>query len=176
MSRITFKGWLKSELQRLSTTPSLHLRTLAEQAQDSNPRMAELLLAYAIEIEASNRLMSYISHQQLKEEYAEVLRIAKAESLESLTAQKRTQLPLRYQKLLTNWNSVRDRRAGQLDSIALRYGRTKKLQATKGIRNAQIYHDLGLNPGNVNAYLKHADFQKVSLTNATNIMRYVMDY
>ena len=37
-----------------------------------------------------------------------------------------------------------------------------------------ICNELGLNRGNVNAYMKHGDVSKMSLQNATRIMKYLM--
>ena len=51
--------------------------------------------------------------------------------------------------------------------------KVKRLQEKNGVTNYRIYTDLKLNPGNLNAWLKHGDSEKVSLETARMTLRYV---
>lgn len=48
-----------------------------------------------------------------------------------------------------------------------------KLQNAKGVSNYRLYADLGLNPGNFNAWLKHGNLNKVSLETARRTLKYL---
>jgi hypothetical protein len=173
MSKIQFNGWLKTELKRMSVDGSLNLRSLAAWAQTTRPRIATPLLAYAIENDVVEQLVSYIHDQNLLEEYTTVLSISGGKSLDSLDDQTVKQLPWNYRKLLKTWESAKYRTANRTASKELRLARSLALKEEKGIRNAQIYSDLGLNKGNINAYFKDRDVSKVSLETATRIMEYL---
>ena len=62
----------------------------------------------------------------------------------------------------------------QAESKRLRWEKSRQLQLQKGVSVARICNELGLNRGNVNAYMKHGDVSKMSLQNATRIMKYLM--
>ena len=47
------------------------------------------------------------------------------------------------------------------------------LQKEKRITNYRLYTDLRLNPGNINAWLKHGDGNKVSLAHARQMLQYL---
>ena len=47
------------------------------------------------------------------------------------------------------------------------------LQQERSITNYRLYTDLNLNPGNLNAWLKHGDSSKISLANARRVMHYL---
>ena len=51
--------------------------------------------------------------------------------------------------------------------------KVKRLQEKKGVTTYRIYTDLELNPGNLNAWLKHGDGAKVSLETARITLRYM---
>lgn len=51
--------------------------------------------------------------------------------------------------------------------------RILELQKEKSISNYRIYADLGLNPGNVNSFLKNGDYRKLSLNIVRRIWKYV---
>ncbi len=47
------------------------------------------------------------------------------------------------------------------------------MRKEKGVSNYQIYKTLGLNPGNVNDWLKNGAGEKISLTTARKAFTYV---
>jgi hypothetical protein len=173
MSKLTFLGWLKLELMRMSESKTVSIHKLATLAQEDNSRLAEPLLAYAMETNAVFRLISYIEDRQLREECRCVLRICNGKSIASLSGRQADELPWSYRKLLDNWRAAEGKPQRVEQSKRMRLDRSLQLMREKGISNAQIYHNLDLNPGNTNAYLKHRDTSKLSLDNATRIMKYL---
>ena len=92
-------------------------------------------------------------------------------------------------KIKNNENYIRDCKeyAGIYDAYKEEIGEFKKedefkakirkrileLQKEKSISNYRIYTDLGLNPGNVNSFLKNGDYRKLSLNIVRRIWKYV---
>jgi hypothetical protein len=60
--------------------------------------------------------------------------------------------------------------------IADIHRRVLELQQKKKLTNYRLYTDLKLNPGNVNAWLKHNDSSKMSLDCARQIYKYAKSY
>jgi len=173
MSRLTFIGWLKLELMRMSGSKSVSIHKLAALAQEDNSRLAEPLLLYAMETNAAPRLMAYIKDERLIEEYQLVQEICGERSILDLEKEQGSQLPWSYQKLLANWDAAEMKSENIEKSKQMRLERSLQLKAEKGVSNAQIYRALNLNRGNTNAYFKHGDASKLSLENATRIMKYL---
>lgn len=173
MSRPTFRGWLKLELGRMSGLKTISIHKLAILAREENSRLVEPLLLYAMETGAVPRLMAFIGDKQIEQEYRDVLSVCKDKSILDLVEREEQVLPWSYKKLLRNWRVV-EQRAWQIEnSKRMRLERSLQLMKEKNVSNAQIYQVLNLNPGNTNAYLKHRDISKLSLENATKIMKYL---
>ena len=94
----------------------------------------------------------------------------------ALSGQYDDSLPREYGKFLTSYRVSYNRPETVKDSKCMRWERSCALQLEKGVTTADIYRALGLNAGNVNAYLKHGDTDKVSLQNAADIMNYLYQY
>ena len=81
-----------------------------------------------------------------------------------------------YHKLWCSYVSVRDRQQADDHTKMLMHKRVRELQAQKQVSNYRIYHDLNLNPGNLNAWLTHQDCSKVSLNTARKTLNYLRQY
>jgi hypothetical protein len=173
MSKLTFAGWLKIQINHMSDTSTLSLSNLAQIADESQPRLYPFILCYAIETNAVKHLFKCVSDKDILTEYEAVARISNGKSLVALSQTKRKKLPWSYNKLLASWDAAYNMPKTVNDSKKLRWRTSKKLQNDKRISNACVYKALGLNKGNVNAYLKYGDTSKVSLDNATAIMKYL---
>ena len=53
--------------------------------------------------------------------------------------------------------------------------RILSMQKEKGVSNYRIYKTLGLNPGNINDWLKNGAGEKVSLTTAREALEHVQN-
>lgn len=52
----------------------------------------------------------------------------------------------------------------------------RHLQAERGVSNYRLYTSLGLNPGNLNAWLKHGDGREASLQTARAVFEQARSY
>lgn len=96
-----------------------------------------------------------------------------ADEMTQLLEQASPQVPAEYHKVWRSYMSRKNR--GRADDYAkeLMRQKVKRLQEKNGVTNYRIYTDLKLNPGNLNAWLKHGDSDKVSLDTARRTLRYV---
>ena len=85
-------------------------------------------------------------------------------------------LPFEYHKVWKSYQSRKNRAQVDDHTKELLRQKVKRLQEKNGVTNYRIYTDLKLNPGNLNAWLKHGDSDKVSLETARRTLRYVEAY
>ncbi|MCL2332660.1 MAG: hypothetical protein FWC54_04145 [Actinomycetia bacterium] len=175
MRRPTIERWLRRELIRLSGLDSFNLRKLAAHAQKDAPRLIEPLLLYAYATGCLDRLLDCIWREDVRDSYQTAIGILSGKDLSAIALQKQDadKLPREYQKFLNSYRTAYLKPENDRESKLLRWKRSRALQQEKGIGTSEIYHALGLNAGNVNAYLKHSDLGKVSLEHATAIMKYL---
>ena len=95
------------------------------------------------------------------------------EGLEHALKVRDERLPIQLQKVYDSYLVKRDWKKGENHSKSLMWNKITKLQKEKSISNYRIYKDLGLNPGNINAYLKHGDSSKLSLATARRTLDYL---
>jgi hypothetical protein len=175
MRRPVFKRWIKRQVQEIAGTETLNLRKLASAAQKDKPRLIEPLLLYAVAAGYVDRLISLIYQEEIQKSYEAVLLHLEGIDLENaaLSGQLDNILPREHAKFLISYRAAYNRPETARDSKRMRWERSRILQLEKGISTAEIYRTLGFNAGNVNAYLKHGDIDKVSLQIATDIMNYL---
>ena len=173
MSKLTFLGWLKLELERMSGLRTISIHKLVVLTQKENSRLAEPLLLFAMETDSVHRLMSFVNDRQLEQEYQYVLDICGDKSILDLDEKAKESLTWGYRKLIDNWMAADNKAKHIENSKRMRLERSLLLMKEKGVSNAQVYQALNLNPGNINAYLKHHDTSKLSLENSTRIMKYL---
>ena len=83
------------------------------------------------------------------------------------------EVPAEYTKVWRSYLSRKNRGQADDHTKELMRQKVKRLQEKYGVTNYRIYTDLRLNPGNLNAWLKHGDSDKVSLDTARKTLRYV---
>ncbi|MDR2714586.1 MAG: hypothetical protein LBB42_03545 [Coriobacteriales bacterium] len=178
MRRPVFARWIRRELLSLANTETFSLRKLAAAAQNDNPRLAEPLLLYAHATNKTKRLLEFIYKKEIFSSYETVLALVKERNLETLALDKHSadKLPKEYRKFLTSYRAAYQKPENNNKSKQLRWERSKALQLEKGVSTAEVYNALALNAGNVNAYLKHGALDKLSLENATAVMKYLYSY
>lgn len=173
MRRPKFRGWVTRELAYLSGENTLDLRRLAYLAQTTEPRLRERLILYAIAAAQVERLGNYLYREDMISELEELAGILRGHDFDDPEGFDEIDLPPRYQKALMSYRSAYTRIDSRNDSKRLRWEKSIQLQKEKGVSNARIAHDLNLDPGNVNSYLKHGATERFSLENATKIMKYL---
>jgi len=157
----------------LSEENTLNLRRLASLAQDTKPRLRERLVLYAIATGQVTRLRSYLYLEDYINELDDLALEFSSIDLNNPNSPRNDQLPPRYVKALQSYRAAFQQIDSRNESKKLRWEKSVQLQKKKGVSNAQIYQALNLDAGNVNAYMKHANIDKVSLKNATDIMEYL---
>ena len=173
MRELTFKGFLTQYVKRLSQQGTNSLYRLASEASGDNPRLREPLLLYAMFSGKANVLLMATKDASLHKHYAWFVDQYTPEQMLTMFEQASENLPEEYHKVWRSYMSRRNRLQADNHTKELMRQKVKRLQEKNGVTNYRIYTDLKLNPGNLNAWLKHGDADKVSLDTARMTLRYV---
>ena len=162
----------------LAGVDSFSLRKIAAAAQNEKHRLIEPLLLYATATGQTERLLGFVYKDDVRRSYENVLTFFEGIELEEAARDRQLEgsIPREYGKFLASFRASYNRPETSKESKRMRWERSRALQLETGISTAEICHALGLNPGNVNAYLKHGDLDKVSLRTATAIMTYLFGH
>ena len=175
MRKLTFEGFLKQYVAELSGVQTASVHKLADRMAE-NPRLKEPLFLYALTLDKVDLLLRYTVNSAVVAEYERLSdRYSLAQMLLLLEKQS-PELPEGYRKVWRSYCSVRDAVLADNDTKELIHRRVLELQQEKKLTNYRIYTDLRLNPGNVNAWLKHNDSSKMSLDCARQIYKYAKSY
>ena len=173
MRELTFRGFLTQYVKRLSVQETNSLYKLAAEASKSNPRLREPLLLYAVYSEKQGVLLQATKDPAMYESYRLVVSQYDADAMTTLFETASPVLPAEYHKVWRSYLSQKNRYQADSHTKELMRQKVKRLQEKYGITNYRIYTDLKLNPGNLNAWLKHGDGDKVSLETTRSVLRYV---
>ena len=175
MRELTFKGFLTQYVRQLSKSDTNSLYKLAAEAGSDNPRLREPLLLYALYSGKQAVLLQAAKDPELYAEYKKMLAYG-AEEMTQLLESHASELPAEYHKVWRSFQSQKNRGQADDHTKELMRQKVRRLQDQCGVSNYRIYTDLKLNPGNVNAWLKHGVADKVSLDTARRTLRYVEGY
>ena len=173
MRELTFRGFLTQYVRELSLEKTNSVYKLVKEACTVNVRLKEPLFLYALFAEKAEVLLQATKNTDLQ---VEVQTLLERYSLDEMMTALRGQcecLPDAYHKVWRSYLSVKNRVHTEADTKELMRKKLLRLQEKHGVSNYRIYTDLQLNPGNVNAWLKHGKSEKVSLNNARMMLRYV---
>ena len=166
MRDLSFAGFLKSYVRSLSLAETNSLYKLAKEASDENPRLCEPLLLYAVFTDKTDVLLRaakahtlYLDYKNLADKYDKASFTAALQDASS-------PLPEEYKKVWRSYLSKKNRLQNDNHTKELMRNKVVELQKAKGVSNYRLYADLGLNPGNFNAWMKYGDSNKVSLATA----------
>ena len=174
MRTLTVNGFFRQYVKKLSVANTLDLGKLAAEATAGNYRLQAPLVLYAVSSGKKNALIEHLSHKENSSEMLAMLSGLSSENLGNMLAQK--DVPEEYQKA---WKSFLAARNAPARDEALKDAMRIKvlsLLRQKQCSNYRVYHDLHLNPGNVNAWLKNGDSRKVSYATAERILNYVLQH
>lgn len=175
MRELTFKGFLTQYVRQLSKSDTNSLYKLAAEAGSDNPRLREPLLLYAMYSGKQTVLLQAAKNPELHAEYQKMVQYSTEETTQLLESGS-SLLPAEYHKVWRSFQSQKNRGQADNHTKELMRQKVRRLQDQCGVSNYRIYTDLKLNPGNVNAWLKHGDADKVSLDTARRTLRYVEAY
>ena len=176
MRALTFSGFLAQYVKQLAAEETTSLYKLAAEAGSNNPRLREPLLLYAVYTQKERVLLQATKEPNLRMEYQRMVTLYSADMMTELFEQASPKLPVEYHKVWRSYQSRRSRGQADEHTKELMRQKVKRLQAQKGVTNYRIYTDLKLNPGNLNAWLKYGDTDKVSLETARRVLRYVENH
>lgn len=173
MRRLTLEGFLESYVKYLSGENTLALPRLVR-LLPAEPRLVEPLVLWAAATGRSGRLAALLNDDDATAaEAALVERLSLEGRLESVLDSADPLLRPEYSKAWRSYVARRDAAARdarlKLDARA----RVLALKAEKSVSQYRMAKDLGLNPGNLNAFLVQADPQKLGLDKAYALVRYL---
>ena len=169
--KLTFEGFLKQYVTELSGVQTASIHKLANCLHE-NPRLKEPLYLYALVFDKVNLLLRYAKDPVCLAEYERLSNRYSREQVLALLQNQSAELSEGYLKVWRSYCSVRDAALADNDTKELIHRRVVEIQQKKQLTNYRIYADLKLNPGNVNAWLKHNDSSKMSLDCARQIYKY----
>ena len=158
-------------MRSLSKAGTTSVFTLAKEAASDNPRLREPLLLYALASGKKDILLRAAKKFALEEFYAPSLAAIGDNSIE--TVLEKNCLPQEYLKV---WRSyLAKKNTFRTNDVTKELMRNKilRLQKERNVTNYRIYTDLKMNPGNLNAWLKHGDNSKISLDSARSCLMYL---
>ena len=173
MRQLTFRGFLTQYVRQLSTHKTNSLYQLAEEANQNNHRLREPLFLYAMYSHKLDVLLQAVKNSSLHTEYYKLASQYSTDEMTELLEHSSPALPMEYHKVWQSYQSIVSKRLADKHTKELMREKIKQIQEQSGVTNYRIYTDLGLNPGNLNAWLKHGNDSKVSLDTARRTLRYV---
>ena len=174
--KLSFKSFLQRTLRELSAEDHTAPHQLAKELPE-NPRLLQSLCLYvALAYDEQQKVNFFRRFPAVAQESSRwpFLVLSGSELERVLEAEQNPENE--YKKLWCSYVSVRDQQQADDHTKMLMHKRVRELQAQKQVSNYRIYHDLNLNPGNLNAWLTHQDCSKVSLTTARKTLDYLRQY
>jgi hypothetical protein len=173
MRRLTFRGYLESYVQLLAGQRTLALPRLAALAR-SEPRLTEPLVLWAVATGNASRLSRLLQAQgDLERELATLVSLQQQGTLESALAAEDHRLRPEYTKVWRSYVVRRDACARDAQLKLEARNRVLALEKSKRVSRYRMAKDLGLNPGNLHAFLAQGDPTKLSLDRALGLVRYL---
>lgn len=170
MRELTFRGYLTRYVRQLSKQNTLSITKLAEEATSDNPRLAEPLMLYALICGKQDALIKATASDL---RYTAILQNQSADSIMEHLRKHSPTLPDEFHKVWSSYQSVKNRYKADEHTKQLMRKKILRMQAAYGITNYRIYSALEINPGNLNAWLKHDLGKKVGLDTARAALHYV---
>jgi hypothetical protein len=173
MRRLTFEGFLGSYVKYLSGEDTLALPRLVR-LLPTEPRLVEPLVLWAAATGRGDRLARLLEDDRAAaSEVGLVEKFASEGRLEHALDSGDPALRPEYAKAWRSYVARRDAPARdarlKLDARA----RVLALKAEKSVSQYRMAKDLGLNPGNLNAFLVQGDPRKLGLDKVFALVRYL---
>lgn len=173
----TFRYYLKAYIKELAYNETMSLKALTEEAINKNARLREPLFCYAAAVGQLPRLLKITAglYSKLYNEYAGISTACGGDysRLYEMLKDEDARLPNEYLKVYRSyrWSLYEPEFDRQIKDDCRRFVLMVQKSCPE-LTNYRIYTRLKLNPGNINAYLKHGDLSKVSAKTADKIFEY----
>lgn len=173
MRRLTFGGYLEFYVQYLAATETLALPKLTA-LLPSEPRLAEPLLLWAAKTGRDRKLSKLLEGQSaLQEGLRTLVSLEEHHRLESALSAEDPVLRPEYSKVWRSYVARRDAPARDEELKLEARKRVLALEVAKGVTRYRMAKDLGLNPGNLHAFLAQGNPSKLSLSRAFELVGYL---
>lgn len=172
MRPLTFRGFLESYVKYLSGEETVNLPRLVSRLP-AEPRLAEPLVLWAVLTGRGDRLADLLTEDSLVSEVRSVERLAAEGKLEDALAAAEPRLRPEYAKAWRSYASRRDAPARDARLKLEARERVLALEAEKDVSRYRMAKDLGLNPGNLNAFLAQGNPRKLALDKVFELVRYL---
>ena len=173
MRELTFSGFLTEYVRSLSKAGTTSVFALAREAAGDNPRLREPLLLYALACGKKDLFLRAAKRFGLEEFYKPALSVLSESDIE--TVFEKGLLPDGYKKVWRSYLAKKNHQYTDDETKELMRSRILRLQKERNVTNYRLYTDLKMNPGNLNAWLKHGDGNKISLDRARDVLRYLSE-
>ncbi|MDE8701940.1 helix-turn-helix transcriptional regulator [Adlercreutzia equolifaciens] len=169
---LTFKGFLRAYCRELSGLSTDNLRKLLQAVLDDAPAASEVVMAFAAAQGKEGYLAELARNTRLEAEYARAAReIEGAGGIEPYVQSEAA--PERYRKVWLAYRAKREAVVNDRRVVALMGEKLRVLMEEKNVTVYRLCKELGLNKGNVYAFLHKGDASKVSRRTARRILNYV---
>lgn len=168
---LTFKGFLRLYCRELTGLRTDNLRKLRDSVATTMPAAAEALMVFAAMQDKARYLADISQGTWMEDSYAQMAELLDDPEEVSFFLQS-PEAPPRYRAVWSAYVARRYAIAGE--RLVIAGIREQTLQAMKG-RDMTVYRlckDLGLNKGNIYAFLRKGDDTKVSQGTAQRILEY----
>lgn len=173
MRRLTFAGFLESYVRALSDEGTLALPRLVE-LSGSEPRLVEPMLLWVAVTNRVDRLKGLLEcWEDLQRELASLVALQETGSLQRALAAEDSSLRPEYSKVWRSYVVRRDAAARDAELRLEARRRVLALEARKKVTRYRMAKDLGLNPGNLHAYLAQGNPTKLSLDRVAELLKYL---
>ena len=164
MRELTFKGYLLQQLCELSDLNSKSLYKFAK-LSENNARLRYVLCLF----------LNYYVDEKLKNQLCRRFQYLSkgCELLQGVSLGLFDDSLSEYRTIYENYLNKKNSKESEDKLKSLMQKRIVAIQREKGITNYRIYKALNLNPGNVNAFLKDGNTNKVGLNTVRNILAFV---
>lgn len=178
MRVITLKNYLRAYINELSYCKSNRIHNLLDEAKEKNPRLCEPLLLYAFLSMDKNRFKSFYEKESALFENIEntITAFEKINNGIDLADVKALNLPIEFVKVIKSYFNYRNRYLNDLHTKGLMKKKIEIIKKEKEVSNYRIYHDLNINQGNFNDFMKNERLNKLSLNKTNEVLRYLENY
>lgn len=173
MRGLTFPGFLESYVRSLAGADTVALSKLVDLSA-SEPRLVEPMLLWAISTGRGERLFKLLDGQNaLQQDLVVLTGLQEAEALASTLAAEDPRLRPEYSKVWRSYVVRRDARVRDAELKVQARKRVLALESTKRVTRYRMAKDLGLNPGNLHAFLSQGNPAKLSLDRVVELVEYL---
>jgi len=158
-------------VRALSKINTNDIRVLIGEVPD-NYRLTEPLVLYTLSVNKCDCFLRTAKDPHLLSAFRAVEEMSWDDVLSLLKCEDK-RLTNEFHKVYRSYKSIRDKQKHVNHTKSLVLNRIRELQNKKNVTTYRLYTDLGLNHGNVHAYIKNGDVSKVSLEVAENILTYL---